>query len=261
MIGAAALLVMLGAFAFWRWPPVRTAPAHVAAHVVAARRPVIAKPPTPLPLPALLDADAFARRLATNDGSAQPAWTQLLASWNVRSNQNDSATAASCPPVLAPGVFCASGNARLSRLAQFDRPAILRLRANGRMVSALLLGLGSTEALLQLDSDTFRVRRVVLENALAGYTAIWRGPDTLAPPLKFNDAGAGVAWLRERLLPADAQAASASTPATYDAALSAAVRGVQRDFGLRGDGVAGPETLLALMAADRSGPHLRKLQE
>jgi len=261
MIGAAALLVMLGAFAYWRWSPVRIAPAHVAAHVVATRRPAITKPPTPLPVPALLDADAFAHRLATNDGNAQPAWSQLLALWNVRSNEASGATAAACPTVLAPGLSCASGNARLSRLAQFDRPAILRLRANGRMVSALLLGLGSTEALLQMDGDAFRVRRVVLENALAGYTALWRGPAALAPPLKRNDTGPGVAWLHERLLPANAQGASASTPAVYDVELIAAVRGVQRDFGLHGDGVAGPETFLALMAADRSGPHLRKLQE
>ncbi|HEV2607404.1 MAG TPA: AAA family ATPase, partial [Xanthomonadaceae bacterium] len=260
MIGVAALLA-LGTLAFWHWSPVRTAPAHVAGHIAAISRPTITKPLATLPVPASLDADAFAHRLATNDGSAQPAWVQLLSLWNVRSNEDGGATAASCPPVLAPGLFCASSNARLSRLAQFDRPAILRLHANGHMVSALLLGLGSTEALLQLDGDTFRVRRVVLDNALVGYTAVWRGPNALAPPLKRDDTGPGVAWLRDRLLPAYAQGAGVSTPATYDAELIAAVRGVQRDFGLHGDGVAGPETLLALMAADRSGPHLRKLAD
>jgi general secretion pathway protein A len=260
MLGVAALLA-LGTFAFWHWSPVRTAPAHIAAHVAATIRPAIAKPPATLAVPASLDADAFAHRLATNDGSAQPAWAQLLALWNVRSNEDGGATAASCPPVLTPGLFCASGNARLSRLAQFDRPAILRLRGNGRMVSTLLLGLGSTQALLQLDGDTFRVRRVVLENALVGYTAIWRGPGALAPPLKRDDTGPGVAWLRARLLPANARGANSPTSAAYDIELIAAVRGVQRDFGLRDDGVAGPETLLALMTADPGGPHLRKLAD
>jgi len=260
LVGIAVLLA-LGTLAFWRWSPVRKMPAHATAHVVAAKRPAAVMPPTLLPVPASLDAEAFAHRLAANDGNAQPAWTQLLALWNLRSNQDGGTSAASCPPVLAPGVFCASGSGRLSRLAQFDRPAILRLHANGRLVSVLLLGLGSTEAMLQLDGNMFLVRRVVLENALAGYTAIWRGPDTLAPPLKYNDTGPGVAWLRKRLLPATAQGANASTPATYDVELIAAVRAVQRDFGLHGDGVAGPETFLALMAADRSGPHLRRLQE
>ena len=258
MAGAAALIV-LGALAAWHWLPVRTTPAHATAHVAAIKRPAIEKPPLAPPAYALLEADAFAQRLVANDGNARPAWTQLLALWNVQANEVDGA--ASCPPVIAPGLFCASGNARLSRLAQFDRPAILKLNANGHAISALLLGLGSTESLLQLDGDTFRVRRVVLEEALVGYAAIWRGPDALTPPFKHGDSGAGVAWLRDRLLSSTAQPTDASARAIYDAELIAAVRDAQRDFGLHGDGVAGPETLLALMAADRNGPHLRKLSE
>ncbi len=264
LIAGAIVFIVLGAFAFWLWPHARIAPPLARTHVAAIKKPVLAKPPAPPPAYALLDAytlldaDAFAHRLATDDGNAQPLWTQLLAMWNVQAGV---AAAASCPPVLAPGLFCASGTARLSRLAQFDRPAILRLRANGHASSALLLGLGSTEALLQVNGGMFRVRRVVIEEALIGYTAIWRGPDVLLPPLKRDDTGAGVEWLRGRLLPSSAPDARASASATYDAELVAAVRGVQRDFGLHSDGVVGPETFLALMAADRSGPRLRKLAE
>ena len=256
LVVGAIVLVALGALAFWKWPHAHSAPLHVA----AIKRPAIARLPAPPPAYALLGADAFTQRLVANDGKAQPAWARLLALWNVHSQESGNATAASCTPVLAPGLFCASGTTRLSRLAQFDRPAILRLRANGRTVSALLLGLGSTEALLQVDGDAFRVRRVVLEESLIGYAAIWRGPDALTLPLKSGDTGAGVEWLRDRLLPSNASVA-ASTSATYDAELIAAVRDVQRDFGLHGDGVVGQETLLALMATDRSGPHLRKLPE
>ena len=264
MVGSAALLALV-VIAFWAWRTEHTAPARMSGQIVAKRQPTSAQLPSAPPILsqpayALLDTDAFAHRLAAaSEDNAQVSWMQLLALWSVRANEATNATAASCPPVLAPGLFCASGNARLSRLAQFDRPALLKLRRNGGTASALLLGLGSTQALLRIDDDTFRVRRAVLEDALTGYVAIWRGPSVLVLPLKRDDTGAGVDWLRDRLLKSNVQHASAS--ATYDAELIAAVRGVQRDFGLHSDGVVGPETVLALMAADRSGPRLRKLPE
>ncbi len=265
LVGGIVLLALI-AFAAWHWRPAHTASLHPVAHAVAKRRPASARPASTQPAvlqPAyeLLDADAFAHWLAANDGKSQTAWTQLLALWSLRSDENVNATTPSCPPILASGLFCASGNARLSRLAQFDRPALLKLRANGRIVSALLLGLGSTQALLQLDGATFRVRRGALEDALIGYTAVWRGSSALTLPMKRDDTGAGVHWLRGRLLKPGAQPTSASARAAYDAELFAAVRDVQSDFGLRSDGIVGPETLLALMAADSSGPHLRKLPE
>ncbi len=265
LVGGAALLALIG-FAVLHWQRARTAPLHPIAHAVAKQSPTSMRPSFThaavlQSASVLLDADAFAHRLGANDGKPQTAWTQLLALWSLRSDENVSATTPSCPPILAPGFFCASGNARLSRLAQFDRPAVVKLRANGRIVSALLLGLGTTQALLQLDDATFRVRRGALEDALIGYTAVWRGPGAIILPMKRDDTGAGVDWLHGRLLKPDAQHASASAPATYDAELFAAVRDLQSNFGLRSDGIVGPETLLALMAVDRSGPHLRKLAE
>ena len=103
------------------------------------------------------------------------------------------------------------------------------------------------------------MRRVVLEESLIGYAIIWRGRSGRRRSEQRHRRWRGV--VRDRLLKADAHGANASAPATYDGELVAAVRGVQRDFGLRGDGVVGPETFLALMAAERSGPHLRKLAE
>ena len=268
LILGAALLLGLAVLAFWRWMPVHAVAVPVAAHVRAPRQLPPMKPATAAPHAyALLDADAFARRLAISDGNAQNAWMRLLALSAVRADESDVAAALRCPPVLAPGLFCASGNARLNRLAQFDRPVLLKLRANGRRVLALLLGLGSAQALLQLDGDIFQVRRSALENALdGGYAAIWRGPRMIHPPLKRGDSGPGVDWLRDRLLRTDPQAAPASAyervgPAIYDADLVAVVRGVQRDFGLRSNGAVGAETLLALLAGDGDGPRLRRLPE
>jgi len=270
MLGS-AVAIGLTAFAVWHWLPRRASPVHAAAHVVVARKPALAKPaamartPTAQPVFALLDADAFALRLAASKGDPQPIWMQLLALWTVGPGEASARSAQACPKTLAPGLFCATGNARLSELAQFDRPSLLKLHANGRTVWALLLGLGSTQAMLRLDGTTFTVHRSALEDALDGYATVWRGPREVGLPLKHGDTGPAVDWLRARLLSAHPPHASPQQPGaqsgSYDDPLVAAVRGVQRDFGLRSDGVFGPETLLALMAADRNGPHLRRMSE
>ncbi len=254
--GSIALLALL-AFALWYWMPKRVA-SHAVPHVVATRPVQVPHPPAAQePQPPLLDADAFAHRLADSGGDRQVPWTRLLALWSVRVDETDVAKAMACPPILAEGLFCASSSARLNRLAQFDRPAVLKLRTKGHTAYALLLGLGPAQALLRIDDNTFLMRRGTLEDALLGYAAVWRSTSGVEPPLQRGERGSGVDWLRGRLLPASGR----SGPAMFDDDLLAAVRGAQRDAGVLADGVVGPETLLALMAADRSGPHLRKIAE
>ena len=53
----------------------------------------------------------------------------------------------------------------------------------------------------------------------------------------------------------DGKAADAG-PAYFDAALEERVRKLQTGYGIKPDGVVGPETLFALSALDDSGPHL-----
>ncbi|HEY2344668.1 MAG TPA: AAA family ATPase [Xanthomonadaceae bacterium] len=211
--------------------------------------------------PASLDASAFARRLDASHGDINAAWSSLLALWSIRPDEIADATASPCPTPKTPGLFCASGKQRLSLLAQFDRPLLLRLHAGTRPAWAVLLGLGSTQVLLQLDGDSFVAPRAALENTIDGYAMIARGPSGLVLPIKRGDTGAGVDWLRQRLSMPGASAASSPKAGPYDDALVAAVREKQRAFGLHPDGVVGPETLFALLAADRDGPHLRKLAE
>jgi general secretion pathway protein A len=269
MLGTIMLLALtVVGLGYWRLESVP--PQHAAARV-AAKRPraptkvAAARAAAPQPVYARLDADTFAQRLAASDSNPQSAWTRLLALWSVHPDEIGSASALTCPTVLSPGVFCATGKARLSELAQFDRPALLKLHAGDHAVWVLMLGLDASQALLQLDGDTFTVHRGALEDALDGYATIWRGPQVLDPPLKHGDSGSGVDWLRLRLLPSRIPASASSdertTTSSYDSELVAAVRGVQRDFGLHSDGVVGPETLLALMAANPSGPHLRGIPE
>jgi len=205
-------------------------------------------------LPPALASAAFDRWLRRSDGRTDPAWRSLLALWSIPPEAALAQGASPCAAQLA-GVLCASGKQRLSLLAQFDRPALLRLRQDGHVAWLLLRAVGSTQALVQIDGHDVIVRRAVLESALDGYVMIARVPVTLTLPIKRGDGGDGVVWLRRHLPTAPA------TATTYDAVLIDAVRARQRDFGLHADGVVGPETVLALLASDRDGPHLQRLPE
>ena len=88
---------------------------------------------------------------------------------------------------------------------------------------------------------------------------------TLAPPdFDTNCVSTGTALLtisglRPSLLNAwPAEARPAADPAIFDAALEQRVRALQAAYGIRDDGIVGPETQFALSALDDSGPHLAR---
>ena len=263
LIAGFAALLLLALSLIWRWPhsaasvangPVRVAPIHppVAIHTSATK----AFP--------LLDADAFAQWLIGHRDQGNDAWTSLLGSWAVRADEADLTSAARCPQQLAPALFCVSGRASVDRLAQFDRPVLLRLRARDRTrVDALLIGLGPRHAQLQQGDAVIEVDRGTLNTSYSGhYSALVRAPLPLSMPLHRGDHGEAVDWLRNRLLLASAMSASAGAPSPpYDDVLIAAVQRLQSQSGLRADGVLRVDTLLALLATDTAGPHLKRLQE
>ena len=66
-------------------------------------------------------------RCGAAEPSPTPAWSQLLARWQLPAGRDEAAAAATCPPALAPAcTACAA--AQLDALAAQDRPALLRLR-------------------------------------------------------------------------------------------------------------------------------------
>ena len=79
--------------------------------------------------------------------------------------------------------------------------------------------------------------------------------------LHQGDAGPGVAWVKAQLARMDGGKADDMGPAYFDAALEDRVRKLQIGYGIKPDGIVGPETLFALLAFAESGPHLyRKLE-
>lgn len=169
-----------------------------------------------------LDANALASLIDRSGSSPAPAWEALLGAWTLPASAItvDPASAA-CTATVAD-VHCVQGRARLDTLLALDRPLLLRLRGQSGDAWALLLGLDARNARIALSGKTFDIDRLALQSAWTGeYAGLWRGPDPA--------------------LPAD-------------------IAAFQNARGLNADGVAGPETMMAL-AGDAPGPHLLRVLE
>src|SRR5579884_3206950 len=239
---AAALVLVLGGAAFyWRHRPVEP--------------PLPAASATPTPAPD----DVLARlreRMAHMPDAGLGAWSQLLARWQVNSSQVSVREAARCQGVIAPGVNCLHGTGTIEQLARFDRPLILVLRLGEAHADALLLDVDATRVRLDVGGQPFLLDKSDLALCWNGeFLAIWRLPPELPATLRQGDAGPGVAWIKAQLARMDGKAVEAG-PAYFDAALAERVRKLQLAYGIKADGIVGPETLFALSSLDESGPHL-----
>jgi len=189
--------------------------------------------------------------------SGLTAWNRLLSLWTLRAEEADVRTAARCPSVLSPGVFCLRGAGSLNKLATLKRPVILRVSEGQRSAWAVLLGIGENSVRLSIGGETFDTGWRQLERAWLGeFYTIWRAPDFMAGTFRRGDSGAAVDWLRAQLNLPDNK--STAGPAYYDEDMERAVRSLQAAHGLVPDGIVGPETLLALTAQSGDGPRLRR---
>lgn len=135
--------------------------------------------------------------------------------------------------------------ASLDQLLRFDRPVLLRLRAEPQAVWASLLSADAQRVRIALDGVAFDIDRVALAGVWNGeYLAIWPMPDALESKFAAGDAKA-VEWVKRRLASDDAD--------TGD--IASALHRFQARHGLRSDGTLDPETLFALSSRD-PGPHL-----
>jgi general secretion pathway protein A len=249
-LAVAAIALLALALTLW-WP---RAPALSPATASTPAAPVVAKPARPAVQPAL-DATAAVAHLDASSVAPTAAWSQLLARWQLPSGANESVAAATCPPVLAAGVYCLRGHTTLDALIAQDRPVLLRLRHGGTETWALLEGADARQARLRLGSDSVAVDRIALQQLWDGeHAALWRAPAFLAETPRLGSQGDATDWVRARLQPRYLPAQSGAV--VFDAAMQQAVRQFQRDRGLDSDGLVGPATLLALAATGSDGPHL-----
>ncbi len=244
---AILVLVVLG---LWAWPTLFPPP--------PMAEPVPDTPTQVAPeTAALADLVALA---AAGRGAQESAFTRLLALWKLRAAQADVASAMRCPAVIGAGVHCLRGSGNLAKLESLGRPVVLRLRAEGQDVWAVLLGVDGPRVRLGVDGETLDVAREDLESHWLGeYFALFRAPAFLSgATLRRGDTGPGVEWLRQRLVEGGQAQLDLDGPAWFDAQMEAGVRALQNAVGLVPDGIVGPETLLALVSGGPTGPRLRR---
>ncbi len=223
----------------------------------------VVEPTPPITPAAAPDAGAERLRAALDSApdTALTAFTQLLARWQVDADSVSVREAARCPPLIAPGLACLRGRASLDQLARFDRPLILRLGKAPHESLALLLGVGKQQVRLDLAGERYELARSALAELWSGdFTTLWRVPPELPARLERGASGPGVAWVLDRLKTFDG-GDGAKPGAVFDAALQARVEKLQQTYGIRADGIIGPETLFALSALDDAGPHLSRTMD
>ncbi|MFO1493464.1 MAG: AAA family ATPase [Lysobacterales bacterium] len=250
LAAAAALLAFLALL--WWWP---RSPDHTTEAVAAVA------PAAPSESPEQLLARLLA---AAADNDARP-WTGLAALWDWPADAEGIARLAACEGSVGPGLKCLRATGPLGRLGALGRPVVLRLRKPEGFVSALLLGMDDLRVRLLLAGETVELPRALIElHWLGDYRALWRAPDFLPQVLRQGDSGPAVVWLRERLALAEVQdglGGQASTQeARFDGELERRLRRLQIRLGLVADGIAGPETQMALASYDVQGPRLARLE-
>jgi general secretion pathway protein A len=250
--GAVAAIVVLAVVAAaaqaWWWRPVPT-PTPMVADANAT---------IPAPKPAPEDPLAQIRdKIAHNPDADLDAWTQLLSRWQVNSSQISVRDAAKCQNVVFAGLDCLHGFGTIEQLARFDRPLILMLHQSDARSAAVLLDADAQQVRLDCDGAVKKLAKSDLHEVWSGeFMAVWRLPGDVPAALHVNDAGPGVAWVKQQLSRMDKGKAADTGPAYFDAALEERVRKLQVAYGIKPDGIVGPETLFALSSLDEAGPHL-----
>jgi general secretion pathway protein A len=233
---ALGLAAMAIAFALSRAPSTDATTTAAAVAAPATSKEVAARTPPPA-----LDGDALLQRIRASSPASQREWQTLVATWKAPPALGVSPDACQ----VAPGWRCLRSRASLDQLLRFNRPVLLRLRAEPRAAWASLIGADADRVRVSLDGTALDVDRVALAAAWNGdYLAIWSAPDGLENAFAAGDAAA-MAWVAYRLR---ADGRDTADPGT-------ALRAFQARHGLRSDGILGPETLFAL-SGDEPGPHL-----
>jgi general secretion pathway protein A len=242
---AIVLIAIITATQFWLHRPSPT-PVVTDAGAAIAPQPVREDPLTPI-----------REKIAHGADVDLDAWTQLLSRWQVNSSQISVRDAAKCQNVLIAGLDCLHGFGTIEQLARFDRPLLLTLHQGDAHASAVLLDVAADSARIDIGGMTKDISKDALREIWSGeFMAVWRLPGDVPAALHIGDAGPGVAWVKQQLAHMDNGKAADAGRAYFDAALEERVRKLQVAYGIKPDGIVGPETLFALSSLDESGPHL-----
>jgi general secretion pathway protein A len=162
-----------------------------------------------------------------------------------------------CARLESFGLSCESDMGGWSRLRDFDRPALLRLRdADGNEGYAALAALATERATLQLPEGAETFALAALDELWLGeYLIVWQSPPVGTSVIGPGSSGEAVRWLRKLVSRVPGLGIEDNGSGRFDEAMDAAIRRFQEQSGLGPDGIAGPRTLIRLHnAVNMPGP-------
>ena len=181
--------------------------------------------------------------VSAEDNTVLTAQSALFRLWGLPAPEGDEVA---CDLAIDVGLRCHAGSGNLGALASYDRPAILVLLDSvSRPFPALLRSVDENTATIEFAHGLETVSRADLEKHWRGrYQILWRLPPQGRAIVKPGNRGSVVTWLTESLKAAGID--SIVLTDTYNEEVTEAVRTFQHNHGLRGDGIAGRQTLIQL---------------
>jgi general secretion pathway protein A len=200
---------------------------------------LVATAPAPAPTVVLRD-------VVGDPGDSAAAYSGLAARWGLRGSAVDRTSL--CGLAQDAGLRCERHRGGWATLRALDLPAVLELSLpDGRDADLLVIGLDGDRVGLATADGTAELAVGDLSTVWHGdFIVLWHPHAGITSTVWPGGSGSEVAWLRQALDQLALAPLIAMDPEYYDPDLQASVRDFQRSVGLRADGIAGTETLIAL---------------
>jgi len=248
-----ALVAILAAVALWQSGMLARGGAGEAAGVTTGASGAIAATPAvpdaaEPPAPALPTLGALLAAAGTEATSAATAYSRLLARWNVPYAPG---AGEPCAQAELAGLQCVEQRGSFAQLRFHDRPALLLLGDDqGGAHQVVLTALGDDTARLDIGGQEHTVGIADLARYWFGdFVLLWRPIALPVRALMPGMSGDSVLQLRRSLEQAAGLDPAPTASDRYDASLVRLVEDFQRARRLNVDGIAGPQTQIALDAA------------
>jgi len=267
-VTAGIALTLIGAVAagFFEWPQSRTdteIPAATDDNVAKQNEPKPRRreeeeqhvangeaPSTPPPRPVKTETPAeddanFAELITNPDHTLKAAFGDLFSQWQL---PDASVVKQDCTGAEENGLRCLALHGTWQQMVNFNRPAMLEFDLAGNTKRyTTLVAVDDDHITLQFGGKRYRVPREQVSPFWHGnYMVLWKPPAPNVTYLAPGMRSPWVAWVRERLTPADEPVQSSAGTRYYDARLKQRVTAFQRARRLLPDGVVGPRTFIHL---------------
>lgn len=152
-----------------------------------------------------------------------------------------------CDELAKQHMQCMRQRAGLAQLRDLNRPAIVRLHADGRDILAVITALSGQSVLLQINEHKWHVPIDEFEQHwYADFTLLWKTPPGFEHPIRPGNQGMAVEWLAQQLDQIQGTMIPPRKFTRMSPLLVERLKDFQHQSGLKADGAAGPQTLIRI---------------